>query len=256
MKIISCCKAVPEEQDLVVLGNREISVEKAEWKFGQYDLNAVEAGKQVRDAVDGELIGLSIGGKVLENTKLRKDILSRGLDSLHLVIDEALNHADTYQTAKVLEATVKKLGEFDLVLCGAGSSDMYAQQTGNFLGELLEVPVMNNVNKITIQGGKAIVERTLEQEVQVLEVNLPAVLSVTSEINTPRIAGMKDILAANKKPVTTYTLAEIDATDVSPKTQVVSTLAPEQVKRQLQILEGDSPEVIDEFVKLISKELK
>lgn len=256
MKIISCCKAVPEEQDLVVLGNREISIEKAEWKFGQYDLNAVEAGKQLIDAVGGELSGLSIGGAVLENTKLRKDILSRGLDDLHVVIDGSLENADTLKSAKVLEAAIKKMGSFDIVLCGAGSSDVYAQQVGNILGELLEVPVVNDVNKITVEGGKAIVERVLEKEVQVLEVSLPAVFSVSSEINTPRIAGMKDIIAANRKKVNAYTLSDIGASDTASTTSVVSTLAPEQMNRQLNILEGDSEDVIDEFVKLISAELK
>lgn len=256
MKVISCCKVVPEVQDIVVAADRQISIEKAEWKLGQYDTNALEAGKQFIDAAGGQLFGLCAGGKILDNTKLKKDILSRGLDSLYLVIDEKLEQADTYQSARVLSAAIKKIGDIDLVLCGAGSSDLYAQQVGNQLGELLGVPVVNAVNKITPQGDKIMVERVLEDAIEVLEISLPAVLSVTSEINVPRIPGMKDIIAASKKPVTVFGLSEIGVTDNQPSAEVVSTLAPEQVERRLNILEGESDEVVDAFVKLLAAELK
>ncbi len=256
MRVIACCKAVPEEQDIVIAKDRQVSFDKAEWKFGSYDLNAVEAGKQIIEAAGGQLSGLCAGGKILENPKMKKDIISRGLDDLYVVADEGMEQADSYQSAKVLEAAIKKMGDFDLVLCGAGSSDLYAQQVGNQLGELLGVPVVNAVNKITPEGDKVIVERVLENEVQVLEISLPAVLSVTSEINVPRIAGMKDIIAANKKPLTKFSLPEIGITDNQPSSEIVSTLAPEQVERRLNILEGDSEDVIDAFVKLLSAEIK
>ncbi len=256
MKVIACCKAVPEEQDIVITKDRQVSFDKAEWKFGSYDLNAVEAGKQIIDAVGGQLLGLSVGGKILENPKMKKDIISRGLDELFVVADEAAENLDTFQSARALEAAIKQMGEYDLVLCGAGSSDLYAQQVGNQLGELLGVPVVNSVNKITPEGNKVIVERAMDNEIQVLEVSLPAVLTVTSEINTPRIAGMKDIIAANKKPMTKYSVADINLGDNNPTSEVISTLAPEQVARQLNILEGDSDEVVESFVKLISAELK
>lgn len=256
MRVIACCKAVPEEQDIVIAKDGQVSFDKAEWKFGSYDLNAVEAGKQIIEAVGGQLSGLCAGGKILENPKMKKDIISRGLDDLYVVADDAIEQADTYQSARVLEAGIKKMGEYDLVLCGAGSSDLYAQQVGNQLGELLGVPVVNAVNKITPEGDKVIVERALENEIQVLEISLPAVLSVTSEINVPRIAGMKDIIAANKKPLTKYTLSDIEVSDNQPSSEIVSTLAPKQVERRLNILEGDSEEVVDQFVKLLSAELK
>lgn len=256
MRVIACCKSVPDEQDIIVLKDRQISFEKAQWTFGQYDLNAVESGKQIVEETGGQLTGLCVGGKILDNSKLRKDILSRGLDDLFVVTDDTLEQASTYQTAKVLEGAIKKIGEYDLVLCGAGSSDIYAQQVGNQLGELLDVPVVNAVNKITPQGDKVIVERALDNMIQVLEISLPAVLSVTSEINVPRIAGMRDILAANKKPITKSTLSELEVQDIQPSSEVLSTLAPEQADRRLEILEGESEETIEAFVKLLKAELK
>ena len=128
--LLPYCKEVPEEQEIIAAKDRQISFEKAEWKFGPYDLNAVEAGKQIVEAVGGQLSGLCAGGKILDNSKLKKDILSRGLDDLYVVMDETMEQADTYQSARVLEAAIKKMGDFDLVLCGVGSSDLYDQQVG------------------------------------------------------------------------------------------------------------------------------
>ncbi len=79
-----------------------------------------------------------------------------------------------------------------------GSADLYAQQVGVQLGELLGIPVINSVSKITVEDNKCIAERSLEDELEVLEISLPAVICVTTDINQPRIGGMKEILAAGK----------------------------------------------------------
>jgi electron transfer flavoprotein beta subunit len=252
MRIIACCKAAPEEQDIVVNPDGTLGFERAAWKFGSYDLNAVEAARVLADATDGTVIGLSLGSDELAGSKLRKDILSRGLDELVVVTGEGAKDADSYQTATQLKAVIEGLGGYDLVLCGAGSSDLYAQQVGNQLGALLGVTTLNAVNSIEAQGASLIVERVLEGEVQRIEVALPAVLSVTSGINTPRIAGMKDILAAGKKPV-----REVAGTAAAaPSAETLSVLAPRQAERRLDILEGEVNEVVSRFIELVGQELR
>ncbi len=232
MRIVACIKAAPDDADIVVGADRALDFSRAPWKVGSYDLNAIEAARQVADQVGGEVIGLTLGGEELANTKLRKDALSRGLDSLVIVPGTA--DADSFQTASALAAALGGLGGYDLVVLGAGSSDRYAQQVGNQLGALLGVPTLNGVNSITVEGDHLRVERALEDAEQVIEVALPAVVSVTSGINVPRIAGMKDILAAGKKPVT-----EASAAMPGASTHLVSLLAPEQVDRRRTVVEGD-----------------
>nr|WP_300151405.1 putative electron transfer flavoprotein FixA [Propionicimonas sp.] len=234
MRIVACIKAAPDDADIVVSGDRALDFSRAQWKVGSYDLNAIEAARQLADAVGGEVIGLTVGGDELANTKLRKDALSRGLDSL--VIVPGSPDADSYQTASALASALGELG-VDLVVLGAGSSDRYAQQVGNQLGALLGVPTLNYVNRLAADGEQLRVERLLEDAEQVVEVSLPAVVSVTSAINVPRIAGMKDILAAGKKPVT-----EASATLPAASTRLVSLLAPEQVDRRRTVVEGDPAE--------------
>ena len=143
MNIITCYKIVPEEQDIVVEKDRSLSFNRAEWKIGQYDLNAVEAGVAIAEATGGKVMALSVGGKELDNSKLKKGILSRGPEELYLVIDESLGNADSYTTAQTLAAAIRKIGKVDLIICGEGSSDLYAQQVGAQLGQMLKAATIN-----------------------------------------------------------------------------------------------------------------
>ena len=253
MKVVACYKIVPEEQDIVTNADRSLSFDRAEWKIGQYDLPAIEAGVRIVEEAGGEMSILSIGGRQIDHSKLIKNALSRGPEKLYLVIDESLSQADAYQTAATLAAALRKTG-FDLVLCGEGSSDIYAQQVGAQLGELLQVNVFNAVSRIIPKGDAVLIERTLEKEVEVLEVSLPAVLSVTTDITLPRICQMKEFLAAGKKPVTKWTLAELGV-QAEKGMETVSTLAPENADRKQIIVEGDSDDKIGLFWQNIRKEL-
>ncbi|MDR0500214.1 MAG: hypothetical protein LBG97_03070 [Coriobacteriales bacterium] len=283
MKIIACCKAAPEEQDIVVRDDGSLDFSRADYKFGSYDLNAIEAARVLADQVGGEVIGLSVGSSELANSKLRKDALSRGLDELVVVTrssvgedandsvsdlsmsDLSVSNLDSYQTAKLLADALEQMGDYDLVLCGAGSSDFYAQQVGNQLGALLGITSLSAINSIkpdvesdaeiseaATNIDSVIVQRLLEQEVQCVRVKLPAVLSVTSGINVPRIAGMKDILAAGKKPV--KELVALGTPETS--TQTISVKAPPAASRKQEIIQGDANESVARLLELASSVLR
>ena len=101
--------------------------------------------------------------------------------------------------------------------------------------------------------GYVIVERTLEDEVEVLNVPLPAVLCVTSDINTPKIPAMKAILGAGKKPVTQWSAADINWVPVPEQVKFVSLSAPQQAERKRVVIEGDSPQAISELADHLRK---
>lgn len=254
MKIVSCYKLVPEEQDIVFGPDKTLSLERAEWKIGLYDLNAIEAGVKLAEETGGESVVLTAAGKVFENTKLKKAALSRGPSQLYGVEDDGLETADSFATATVLAAAIRKIGDVSLVLCGEGSGDMYTQQVGPVLGYLLGWACLNAVKDIKASDGNLVVERALEDEVEVLEVELPAVLAVTADINTPRVPGLKQILEAGKKPVNTWKLADLGV-GVDSRTQIMSTLAPETMSRKNIIIEGDSGDKVSELYEHIRKAL-
>lgn len=256
MRIISCCKAVPEEQDITIKANGEISFERAKLTISNFDLNSIEAGAQIIEGSGGELIALSAGAANIDDSKLKKNILSRGPGSLYMVADDILENMDTHQTALVLKAAIEKIGGYDLILCGEGSADLYAQQLGAQLGQLLQLPTINSVSKITAAGSQVLIERTLEDEVETLEISLPAVVSVTSDINVPRLATMKEILAAGKRPSTVWSAKDIAAEELPKTIEVLETKAPKLMERKKEIITGDSDEAIQQFVEKIAAVLK
>lgn len=243
-----------DEEDVKVNADRTLDFSQAGWKVGPYDLNAVEAGVRLVEEHGGEMAVLTAAGVIVTDSKMKKAVLSRGPEQMYAVQDEAIADADSLGVAKILAAGVAKIGDVDLVLCGEGSGDSYAQMTGSLLGRLLGWSTVNAVSALSYEDDHVVVDRIVEDGVEVLDVPLPAVISVTSDINTPRIAGMKDILAAGKKPSTIWPISEVGTLPES-KVTVASVLAPEQAERQNTILEGDSPETVSAFCDLLRKAL-
>lgn len=254
MKIITCYKCVPDEQDIAI-NNADGSLDfsKADAKISQYDLNAIEAACQLKQqAADAQVIAMSVGGKALTNVKGRKDVLSRGPDELVVVIDDQFEHALPQHTAAALAAAAQKSG-FDLILCGDGSSDLYAQQVSLLVGETLGIPAVNGVSKIlSLTDNTLTVERELEDETETLAIPLPAVVAVSTDINTPQIPSMKAILGAAKKPVQVWSPADIGFT-AQKSTSSQQVAAPKQRERQRIIIEGDGEEQVAKFVDHLRK---
>ena len=251
MKILVGCKVVPEEQDIAVNGET-LDVSKANPKISQFDLNALQAAVDIKEQnTDANIKVVSIGGKGLENTKVRKDILSRGADELVVISSDKFENSLPSDTAEIFKQTASNLG-FDLIICGDGSGDLFAGQTGLRVGALLDIPAINCVNKIvSVDATKIVVQRELENEIEELEIALPALICVSTDINTPAIPGMKAILAAAKKPVNV-----MDSNfDLSSVVELKEVKAPKKKDRLKVIVEGDGDDKIAEFAANFKKAL-
>ena len=253
MKIVVSYKCVPTNDQIEVKGDKTLDLSKAEWEIGEFDLNAAEAAAQLVEAHGGTAVALMANTPAAAgNTKLKKGILSRGMAEQFAIVGECFAEADSLTTAKALKAGVEKIGDVDLVLCGEGSGDMYTQQVGNTLGVLLGWTTLNAVSKIEYADGALKVERAVADGTESLTVNLPAVISVTSDINLPRFPSFKEIMAAGKKPSTSWALNEL-MDEPTPAYETVSVLAPEQTDRKKIIMEGTDDETVDAFIDLIKK---
>ncbi len=255
MNIVVCVKLTPDANDIEIHPDGSISLARAEWIIGGFDLQAIEAGVRLVEASGGKVTALSAGPRPISKSKLKKDILSRGPDELVMVVDDALQDADTYTTAQVLAQAIRGLGQIDLVLCGEGSADLYFQQVGLQVGEMLGLPTLNFISKIDAEGDHLLVERNLEDEVEVLEVPLPAVLSVTTDITQPRLPKMTDILKASKKPVSEKAIADLGLPEeVRRRVETVSTRAPHRRQRKQVMIEGSPEEAAQALAGYLSKE--
>ena len=251
MKILVGCKVVPEEQDIAVNGET-LELSKANPKISQFDLNALQAAVDIKEQnADANIKVLSIGGKGLENTKVRKDILSRGADELVVISSDKFENLLPCDTAEMFKQTASNLG-FDLIVCGDGSGDLFAGQTGLRVGALLDIPAINCVNKIvSVDATKIVVQRELENEIEELEIALPALICVSTDINTPAIPGMKAILAAAKKLVN----AMDSNFDLSGVVELKEVKAPKKKDRLKVIVEGDDDDKVAEFAANFKKAL-
>src|SRR6266545_3765935 len=173
MNIVVCVKLTPDAGDIEIRPDGSISLERAEWIIGGFDLQAIEAGvglveraRQESRGGEGKVTAVSAGPRQVNNSKLKKDILSRGPDELLMIVDDGLKDADSHSTARALAQAIRQLEQVDLVLCGEGSADLYFQQVGLQVGELLGLPTLNAISKIEAEGDHLLVERNLEDEIE------------------------------------------------------------------------------------------
>ena len=244
MNIIVPIKVLADDQDIVVAADRSLDDSKAHRIVSTYDLNAIEAAVQLASAhEDSKVVCVSVADAKADDSKLKKGILARGVDELVMIADDACADLDAHATAAMLARLVDGLDAADLIVCGDGSADNYAQQVDVQLAAKLGLPVVTAATKITAKDGALEVERTLEDVVEDVEVPLPAVVSVAPDIALPRIPGMKDILAAGKKPMN---VAGADGAYES-SIEVASCLAPKQADRKREILEASADGAIEQF---------
>jgi electron transfer flavoprotein beta subunit len=161
--------------------------------YGEY---AVEASLKIKDAKGGKITAVSMGTNLLR--EVVKKPLSMGADELILLEDEAFINGDSWSTAYALAMAIKKIGEYDLILCGREASDTNAGQTGSGIAEILGLSSVTLVKKIDIADSHARVERVTADGYEVVEVPLPAVVTVSNEIGEPRYPTIKGIMAAKK----------------------------------------------------------
>jgi len=239
MKIVACYKLVPDEAKISFKKEGAPDLSACEWQIGQYDLCAIEAVARIAEKTEGcQLYALTAGGEIVENSKLKKSVLSRGPHEMIAVKDEKLTHADSYATAQVLAAAIKEIGDVSLVVFGEGSGDVYTQQVGNMVGAILGWNTLNAVNSLELDGDKLLVQRNLEDCVEKLTVSMPAAISVSSDICVPRLASMKEIMKAGKKPSTIKALGDYGVSGDS-SVQTVSLLAKSKAKRDCTVVAAD-----------------
>ena len=252
MKILVCYKYIKDEEAVFPNPDRTLNTDKAVWVISPYDLNAIEASMKLAAAVgDSTVEVISVGGDVLDNSKMRKAVLSRGPAKMNGVRVE--NCGDLFSTASLLKQAIEKMGDVDLVVCGEGSGDMYSQEMGNVLAALLDVPALNGVDQLSYDNGFVIARRNNGCRTESLKLNGLCVVSVSSDICPAHLPSMKEILAAGKKPVE---IQDASAFDCPPDAaETVSVLAPESAERMKIVYKASDENGLDNFVKAIKKVL-
>jgi electron transfer flavoprotein beta subunit len=175
--------------------------------ISETDKNALEESIRIKEKHGGKVTVITMGTP--EAKEALREALAMGADEGFLLSDPRFEGSDSHAVASVLAAAVTKLLDYDLIICGAYSEDLFAFQTGPRLAELCNLPQVTYATKITLEGSKLVVERDLETERQVVEVRVPCLITVVREINEPRLPTLMSIMAASKKPMTTWTANDL-----------------------------------------------
>ncbi|MGE5545137.1 MAG: electron transfer flavoprotein subunit beta/FixA family protein [Bacillota bacterium] len=234
-KIVACYKWVLDEADIKINADFSVDMSKAKGKISDYDRNAIEAAVKLSEVTGGKPVGLTFGSSKAKQSL--KDALSRGLEEAFWVKTEEAETADGAVTARALAAGVKAIGDVSLVICAEGASDTYARQTAPRIGALLDLPVVTSIAQISIEGNTVTAVRKLDDCLETVRFELPAVIAVLPEAFQPTIPGLKAVMAAGKKPVTEYDPVDLGI-DLSVKREVAELRAYAQERRN-EIIEGD-----------------
>jgi len=223
--------------------------------YGEY---AVEAALRIKDAQGGNVTAISLGNNFLRD--VIKKPLSMGADELILLEDETFTEGDSWSTAYALAMAIKKIGNYDLILCGREASDWNAGQVGSGLAEILGLPSVTIAKKIDITDGKAKVERVITDGHEVVEVSLPALITISNELGEPRYPTIKGIMAAKKKEPTIWKPADIgvDPSQVGAagrRTKMFKLFQPIR-EGKCEIIEGETPEDVAANLALKLREAK
>jgi len=256
MKTVVCVKYVPDTAMNVKLapGGKSVQLADAAFVVNPYDEFAVEEALRIKEKSGGEVLVVGAGSEKA-GAGLRT-CLAMGADSAVLVQDDSLENADSFATGTVLAAVCRELGA-DLILFGRHSIGVDNGQVPAVVAQLLDVPQVSVVVKLEIREGGFRAEREIEGAREIVEGSLPAVLTAQKDLNTPRYASLKGIMAAKRKTIAIRSLDSLGLApqDLQPRlvTEEISLPAARPPGR---ILTGDVAETVPELVRLLHEEAK
>lgn len=241
MRIVVAYKWTCDPEEATVGADGTVDWSRAKPGLSTYDPVAIELARRFADAAGAELIGVTVGAKGVGVPLASKAALSRGLDRVVIVDDDSLAEAGRSELAAVLAEIVRQIGDVDLVVTGDSSVDVAAKMVPTLLAGELGWPAVAEVTAVTGQAGALHVERAIPGGVQVLEVSGPAVLAASADAAVPRVPGMKDLLAAGKKPVEHLELTALNVPGRDAGTTVTGRSRPDRKARKGQLLDTSDP---------------
>ena len=247
MKIAVCVKRVPDTEARIRVSTDGRSIDPSGVKYvvNPYDEFAVEAALRQREAAgEGHVTVLTVGGP--ESGETLRAVLAMGADDAILLRSEG--HPEGLAVARAIAAELED-GGFDLVLLGLKAIDDDLQAVGAMVGELLRLPTVTAVSDFRREGDRLVAEREIEGGVEVVDVNLPCVLTITKGAFEPRYASLKGIMAAKKKP-----LQEREA-KTGERGVAVEALEP-PAERQAGRIVGEGPDAVPELLRILREEAK
>ena len=256
MEIIVCIKQVPDTTEVKIDPVTNTLVRQGVPSIvNPFDKNAVEAALQLKEKHGGKVTVISMGPPQAKDAL--KECLAMGADQAVLVSDRAFGGADTLATSYTIASAIKKLGHYDIILCGKQAIDGDTAQVGPEMAEHLDIAQLTYVAKVEVEGETVKVEREHEEGYEVIEAKTPVLLSVVKSINEPRFPTVRGTMKANRAQIPELTAADLE---VEPQrlglkgspTQVRKIFTPPSRTQGVIIQKDTSRESVVELIKKLS----
>jgi electron transfer flavoprotein beta subunit len=256
MDVVVCMKQIPDLQQIRIK-EREPILDNVPLVWGDLDKNAMEEAVKVKEKLgDVKVTVVAMGSEKVQQGILEP--LAMGADEAVLLTDPTFAGSDSTGTARVLAKAIEKIGSYDLVIVAEGSTDNYSGIVPSALAELLDLAEITYVRELEVEDGQVKAVRNMEESFEVMQADLPVLVSVAQEINEPRLPKFMAIRKAGAKPRHEWGpadigLAENEVGQNALSVETLSNLAPEQDRKNV-ILEGDLDEQVDGLVDALIKE--
>jgi electron transfer flavoprotein beta subunit len=252
MNIVVCIKQVPGTTQVKINPETNTLIrEGVEAIINPFDENAIEAALQLKDKHGGKVTVITMGPPQAVNAL--KDAIALGADEVILLSDRAFAGSDTWATSYTLASAIKKIGQYDLVICGKQAIDGDTAQVGPGVAEFLNIPQITFAVNIEVNDGMLKVNRLLEETNEIVELKMPAMITVVKQINTPRMPSFKGKMKAKNAVIATWNAKDINAEENNiglkgSPTSVVKIFTPPP-KGGGELLQGSADEMIDSLVR-------
>jgi electron transfer flavoprotein alpha/beta subunit len=211
-EIIVLIKQVPDPKEYVrIREDGTLDRERARAVINQCDRSALEAAIEIKEKIGAKITAISMGPAKAEDAL--REALAMGVDEAILISDRKLRGSDTLATSYVLQRAIRKIGHYDLILCGAETTDGGTGQVGPQVAEFLGVPQVTYVEEFEVKDEHVEAKRALEGRYELVRTRLPALLAITSGTFPPRNTTLSGIMKAVKKQVPIWSTAFIEAED-------------------------------------------
>jgi caffeyl-CoA reductase-Etf complex subunit CarD len=261
LKIVVCVKAVPDPKEACNIkidpATKTLLRCDVPMVINPLDKNALEAALQLKSEAETHITILSMGPPEAGN--IVKECLALGADYGILLSDPAFSGADAYATAYTLAKGIEKIGDVDAVICGMASSDGATEWVGPEMAVFLDMPVVSFVEEIVERYEKQwLVKASLENGYRLLRVSLPAVFTVTRDLNTPRALSFSGIIKARKKEITTWALKDLGVSEkavgIKGSPTIVTEMSTTENRRVAEMIEGTRDEKADFIVEKLASQ--
>ncbi len=232
----------------------KVSYEGVPGKISDFDRKAMEAALVLRSVGGGKITSVTVGPE--EAAKSLREVMAMGADQTILVKEPTAGQLDSSATADILAKALEKAGGFDLLICAEGSVDSYTSLLAPMLAEKLHLPLITYAQSLQVKDGTLRAERILEKRMEVVEARLPALVTVTGEINSPRIPTLLQIMGAMKKPIATFTLADLGLSlgAVGARGYKLLEYSAKSKERRKVVFDGTVPEAVTKLLDALTRD--